>query len=831
MSRINVEVLDRETQEVVNRYVTTIAEADVANYENGRNFKYGNTTLGDEIQPPTYPGQQVVGGIMPLVFDINAGYASLFGRNVYINNLSRFANIRDYSRDIFTRFRYEWMLELYKDPSIPQLDNRRFVCKCQGYKIYVGEVKWTVNLSTLQEDTYRLSPTLYVYDGEGHLTSKIPVEGKGSDLNWTGLTGAKNDLYIGLLNIHNFNPSVVGVTNLETRTDVPAYNIGYVKTGADTESNEYNQYYIVPLAFTIETELWYYGRYSVKYEVEESEIERMHGLVIDSLFDGQHGLNKTWTDDFLMAPYGIGTITATEPGYSPSQIDFAYRRLFDIYVPFELEGDANDIANAKIKFLTLSYHDEEEYTPPKPPKEPTSNIPTNNDGNDGDGDFTGYDDIPSDENDGLNGWSIPAMNINRGLNKSLYIGNEEQIADLSDHILGLNQGIAKLILALDSSFDPTKIIDRVMELPFDRGFIAGQIGESGLEDAVPSFHGEPLCYDPVQVSKSTAKIIMSLTGGMDVAVIDSFISALGSGEGFLPDKFTIPGLGTPKYYKRIKRRFIELPYGSKTITRMFGNSLDFENTDYILNLPFTQPIRLDPNMLFRLGDGTISSSCELEIKGIMDLESGDVLFNVTANGNMVTQQTVNMSVDRTLNGDDEVSQLRGMLNVLDKTLTAATSTAIGTAAPSGTSIMKYSGSRYQQIAGNNQVTSEYSPWERRTDRYNYTGAPAGISGAIKEATDMSNLIPTPVNVCGSGVSGSIKLVANLLPFLDIYYPITSITENWRNLRGLVAVTDKEAPGYNRYAEIDQVLVTDNSIDILKEERDALISALKGGFYL
>ena len=79
------------------------------------------------------------------------------------------------------------------------------------------------------------------------------------------------------------------------------------------------------------------------------------------------------------------------------------------------------------------------------------------------------------------------------------------------------------------------------------------------------------------------------------------------------------------------------------------------------------------------------------------------------------------------------------------------------------------------------------------------------------------------------VSNSTNLIANHFPFLDITYPITNITPNWLERKGLSAITNNPGKGYNQFGVIDRI--TPNEDGMHEVEVALLVQQLRGGFYL
>lgn len=106
------------------------------------------------------------------------------------------------------------------------------------------------------------------------------------------------------------------------------------------------------------------------------------------------------------------------------------------------------------------------------------------------------------------------------------------------------------------------------------------------------------------------------------------------------------------YYLQILNRFITLDLGTVTIERVFNNYLDYTETKYTLNLPYTAgKIELDPDYLFM--NGRIKGTVKLI--GYIDIDTGELTITVQLNGQLYYQTTVNIAIDRLASVNDNLA--------------------------------------------------------------------------------------------------------------------------------------------------------------------------------
>lgn len=106
------------------------------------------------------------------------------------------------------------------------------------------------------------------------------------------------------------------------------------------------------------------------------------------------------------------------------------------------------------------------------------------------------------------------------------------------------------------------------------------------------------------------------------------------------------------YYLQILNRFITLDLGTVTIERVFNNYLDYTETKYTLNLPYTAgKIELDPDYLFM--NGRIKGTVKLI--GYIDIDTGELTITVQLNEQLYYQTTVNIAIDRLATVNDNLA--------------------------------------------------------------------------------------------------------------------------------------------------------------------------------
>lgn len=438
----------------------------------------------------------------------------------------------------------------------------------------------------------------------------------------------------------------------------------------------------------------------------------------------------------------------------------------------------------------------------------------------------------SDSLDGLNGdTSVIQINTKRSFDYDCYALTNSQVAEMRDDIdsmVGCN--FVKILLALDKSYSAANVIDRVIELPFSPTFLGSIINTIRSS---PCYGDAVLCREPVPVTDSTKhkKLIDASAGVTDV--VDLAYDTIGQTP-TLPATVRMPLSGVIKYYTRLLSRYAEVDYGTKTLTRIFGSFLDFTDVNYKLVLPQGESYVLDPNLLFRDSNGGYTNTAELSIKGFIDLQTGDMLLNITCNNELIIQTTINMAVERKLNGKDSAAEVRNVANAIKD---AASLGLLMAGGPTGTSIesnmlgasgVPKSFDWGKSELGRQRYRTSYAPYsmnmflsgtEGNTSYRSFSsqGIANGLFDTV-ESTGNAAIGARSVDYTSAVNNGSTKLIANQLPYIIYDYPEIMIpsqgpysypgpwdfTFNYFTERGLPAATTKIGKGYNQYGLVTNV---------------------------
>lgn len=438
----------------------------------------------------------------------------------------------------------------------------------------------------------------------------------------------------------------------------------------------------------------------------------------------------------------------------------------------------------------------------------------------------------SDSVDGLNGdTAVIQINAKRSFDYDCYALTYAQVAGMRDDIdsmVGCNW--VKVLLALDSSYSAANVIDRVIELPFSPTYLGSIINTI---QSTPAYGAAILCREPVRVT-DTAKhkqLIDKSAGVSDV--VDLAYETIGASV-ILPAYIRNPFKGTIKYYTRLLSRYAEVDYGSKTLTRIFGSFLDFTDVNYKLVLPQGESHVLDPNLLFRDSNGNYTNTAILSIKGFIDLQTGDMLINVTCNNEFIIQTTINMAVERKLNGKDSAAEVRNVATAIKDAaslglMMAGSPSIVGNTTHTLNANAPAKSFEWGKKAnGNTQYRTGYDPNNIFTGLSGASGnteynsiSTQGIANGIFDtlgATGNAAIGARSVDYTSAVNNGSTKLIANQLPYIIYDYPEIMIpsqgpysykgpwdfTFNYFTERGLPASTTKVGKGYNQYGLVTNV---------------------------
>ena len=827
MASINWKVHDSQGN-IVGHYSQTVAEMDVVTkYDNQQDASmYSNSAYS----PSEVQGTTTDALLAPKVVDAQLEASNVVDFLPYISNSSlhmkRFVNPVDNTEDaIANKITYEEIHDLYVNAnSYGPTDWHRFIASTPNYSMYIGAVYRDesigidINKDGNAETVYTYSMRVNVYDPElQNIIAYFKVSPPSFNRWYGNVNGYYWDLWFSLFFIHNFNPKYYSVGN-------DGYNNGKIKLEGSGSSSNVNEPFAVPFLFMFPRKgfintLYQGSRVNVELEVYNTQFD-LDDLIAKKIYSTDCLLREytgTFSADFSQQVLNWRMANDTQETFDNEAMSSNVGG-FQLYVPFRKVGA--DYSSG-IVYETLAY----EVNQSQNVGDPTSDIPTNQNGYNPGGTFTGYQDIDSETNDGLNGWSIQAMNANHGMNFVNYVGHSQVILDLVERLFSLDNAPEKMLFSLWEDWKPSDVIFRILEFPFDVGHL---FATEDLIDAVPSTpqHHYPLCTDLQQVTPDVRKAIVSIvTSGLSDS-LPQVASLLNN----TYNLFCTPE-STPHYYKASTKRYIEIPYGSIVLKRIFGNSLDYTDVNYFLNLPGGDIVKLDPNYIFRDSSGQKTSEGNIELKGILDIESGDVLITVQVNDNMITQVTINVASERSVYGRDEVQQFRNIANhVKDLALSVASATI-----PSSSSMQSAVRDKYVPSTIDMSKDGKYAIPSYKNLKPESKSASQSFSGGLFNILENSTFVIDPglyaastVEVTKGSISGNIKQIANQIPFIDVVIADTAIPSGWRESRGLTAATNIIGTGFNKFGIVDSIVEREGYM--LPSEKDELSAILKGGFY-
>lgn len=865
MGKINWRVIDDEGNPQ-GYYIQTVPEVDICNhtfnqqggtYVSAIDGKYGNLLISateSDDSPGANPSYAT--NLAPTIHTWdgdNDNAVNFMSERPSEPYFKRFQNPRDNNQVESTYISYEKLWDIYEN-DYPQDDYKRFICSTQGYSIWIDDVTIESSFQFYEEDqqqhTYNnLKVILRMADGEGATVSYYSLA-SGYDIGWGSAKPLNCGILVTLVMIHNFYPKywedqrTGGYDN-----NCYMYKTGYIATSPTERSQEPSEPLTVPVCIRV-PEIWAAQTYAAgSYQngiVHIADDWNFRDLVKQWLFVEDNGLCSIPPTSFKFG--GTGDVVFGDGVYSSEGLKSGTQYISNLSTQSSRTG-LYDMVKIPIKherideqdaivYLTMSYtYNEDEQYP-----EPTADIPTDAPGYNEGGSFSGYDNIGTDKNDGFNNWSLQAMNANHTCNFCNYVGTEARIRELIDDIFALTDSGAKKLLALSNSWEPAGVICRILELPFNVNWL---FQNENFIEAAPAIGDKVLTWeDKTFANYSEYEAYSAFANSMTIDEWRDSNSLFNNVMTYSKIKW-IGQLDKIKYYSLANKRFFDIPYGERVITRLCGDSDDFTDTKYMLQLPGSEPISLAPSLLFRNTEtGEPAKQCTLKIAGVLDIDSGDVLINVTADGNMILETSINVAIERTAGEQSSVNQLRALVTAVANTAAAVGGFIIGSVVPSGGMMEALKGEKstlaytkaFNQFDADSILSSTDSsvaklPYNYQKARQYYQNPnPSNALSSVAGGWLNPDLYFKNQETVGSAnPSGSVKIIANHLPILDIYYPIRRIPEGWKEARGYTAATNEVGIGFNKYGVIDSVIP--DRADMLEEEKDMLISILKGGFYL
>lgn len=847
---------------------------------------YSNDT-GSLIEGTTvYDGTESIANLQPHIVQLNStqleeGWASLhFATTIPETHTSipyRYQYVRVEEDDhkagtIVANISYDFLKEFALSGQVGPDDPRRIPVSFQNYYVEIDRVTTDPNYTTnawipdgsIKMDYYRFKIYFKIKDRNN---DSVISEFEYQQPNSVGAYVAAADVSIVLHLFDNFYSKYWGIKKA-------SFNAARYSTG------EYDSKGIYAITIVPSSILY-------RWQVTSGGISEWHTCILSE--DGNaYTTHMIWDYDLLTKVYNMWGIcnsldynirmlltsktiyydSLEDPNFVPVPFsaETEFYNLYTFVVPIKV-SQKNGITHVKY----ISAYD---YTPdPEPTPDP--DVPPTPDPQPDPDDDT--DPVPTDNIDGLNGYTIPEINALHPANNNLFCMNTGALARFRDEVENITfSKLLRLMAQVADDIKLTDVIVSLLEYPFNpQMFLKNGRGIDYREAAVILPGGAPLTIR----KNSTLKTFTTPS-----AIRWYVRSILPNGESFSNDyideyveqKYNstiqtlaltadIPDSYQVDYFNYLLKRWFEIDFGTKEIVRRQENSLDFEATDYILTLPLCQPIKLNNFELFRSnGDpynGT-SSKTYLSIKAILDVETGDMLYNVythsTQSGTdkqLILQQGVNIATERAVIGTDTVAPMRQMISTIKSTATGLTSVSTSnystTIASAGKSASKGATQSFSQQDPGTSWVSE-GMMSDPTERISMTPSANVHQGQNKSM--MANLgrslngsihgdpIATELNfiegiikakvaempVTRGSTEGGATLAANMIPFLDIFYPIPVISAKvWKKEMGLKSATFGYAQGYNRYSAVQRII--DSTGTMTNNERAALEAKLKGGF--
>lgn len=456
-----------------------------------------------------------------------------------------------------------------------------------------------------------------------------------------------------------------------------------------------------------------------------------------------------------------------------------------------------------------------------------------------------------------------------GSNWSIYFGNIDTIAKLRDDLTQIiGSGFDKAALALDDNYNVTDVIYKVIQLPFKYTSIMQWLEDTygaahGWEQAVPCYNNTPLCSELAWVGSfdnwkalTAARFIRANgdinDGQQTTSVLQTIFNILTPGLQTMKLKTRfLPITKTANTYPRILNRLVPIDYGTITIKRIFGNYLDFTDVNYSIELPTGLIINLDNQLLWRRsGDGSEHDECDLKIDGYLDMESGDVLITIYANGDKIHQTTINIAFERTLYGKDDMEALRNIVKGLfGVTKGIARLASVPSQITSGKMNSTSTSGRVNNVSEGDDLLNSGNA-NMKITQHNSEFARYAIHGALGDVIqgnhDLTQLWSGSPNVqmAQAEITGAVKGVANQLPVLRYDYPeiitpresYSGVVGSWdsdfkyEEEFGLPSCTTKIGRGFNQFSNISY-MKSEWCYNYKITELAALKKSLMSGFYI
>lgn len=521
-----------------------------------------------------------------------------------------------------------------------------------------------------------------------------------------------------------------------------------------------------------------------------------------------------------------------------------YNIEFELIDNYTLDSDINDTTAVAIYTLINSEIDPDDFDPevnyPEAPEDvqnlPTPETPQDNselldylkgyiDGQLRQGNFENEEQTPGDLILPANARNASWYSASHPFSTACFIGTPTDMSEMVEKIFTCTDCfLAEALLAISKNFDPSKVIQRILEYPFSTNYMSRALT---ITQAAPAWNKTCLTWDPVHVNHTVLLAIWAaiITQGnaTGTAALTAAMSAFESATNIAPSDLEMPlPWGTPHYYDIALKRFFEVDYGTVTINKIFGSFLDYTDVNYNIQIPISNEIiKLDNHMLFEDYTGNEKDQqIVIGIKGIVDLETGDMLLSITRDNDLMYQTTLNVAVDRNYYTKDSVASLRDLAQGLSKVASGVAMMTMPTAIGSSVgTTQKAALNMYMSPEG--QARSLKATGERGISNTDYERMSSFRSGStmVDGIIDIARGgMPAEVKVGMGNNAGTTKLLGNQFPILIYDYPEIMIpnqgpysnpgpwdyTFNYYEEAGLPSSTTKVGRGFNKYGAITNV---------------------------
>lgn len=772
-------------------------------------------------------------------------------------------------------------MSVYVDSVSHNTDTRYRVYRLEDYDYTDPQTGTVTTIKGYKQSS--VDPTTFITGANIRVLDKVSGVAYSTNytvkqMNGTPRLGSENPwLFITLFVLDEFNPKY---TSTDVTSGGYAYDLNntgamlqYINGGIDY-SSEVGKLFI-PIICLCSNEY----EFNTGYDLFQSDLmdsngdpKDMSSYILDNLFDSVYGIKNnsdivpsstitfyyyTYTNDSRLPSGWYGTSFTNYNNYE------AFFRLSELYLPASYRSDTKTylFCNAIASYnqpkpapepdpSTDPYDYEPDINVPDVPQDPTTGVPSvsspgmysKNNTIDISGQYNSYTgrNINGSEIKPYDLGNITQINGMVGYDYDCYLCTFSEVAKFRDCIqFYCDNKLGETIALTSSEFRADDYMTRVIELPISSTWFINYFNATGgIIQSTPTYNNIILCREDTFISQNDYKNLIQKVANLDQQTISSLwtllnVQVAGSG-------YKVPG-GSIKYFNRFLNRWAELKF-KYTLYRPFGNYLDFTDVTYSLLLPCNTVIELDPNLIFNNANGnSFSDDVTIYITYTIDIQTGDVLISITRNNasdDVLYQASVNIAIDRSLNGTDGKAQVNALTDGFAKTASVLASLAIPTSTAATHGVVNKVAQA--NIAGEVGQTSYNKTID--SSRANYSrGSMGGTAlGAIQDFLTAS--APPMKHYTQSSLSGTSKLFTRLYPVLIIDRPdiindsITNSVNTWikpydrLTATGYPSYTNRIGAGFNKYIDVYKIY-SYWSYSYSQNEIEGLKNALLNGFYI